>query len=203
MSRRKGLVAAAVMVAAIAVAAGATALWMGLALRAQVQSSTKIGGPFTLVDDTGAQVTDAALKGRPTVMYFGYTFCPEVCPTTLTELAQWMQMLGPDADKLNYVFVTVDPERDTPKVMHDYVSAFDPRIRGFTGTPDQIAKVASEYRVYYKRIPTSDGGYAMDHTAGLYLMDPKVRFFGFIPYQEKTDAAVAKLRKLIAAGASS
>ena len=191
------------MVAAIAVAAGATALWMGLALRAQVQSSTKIGGPFTLVDDTGAQVTDAALKGRPTVMYFGYTFCPEICPTTLTELAQWMQLLGPDADKLNYAFVTVDPERDTPKVMHDYVSAFDPRIRGFTGTPDQIAKVASEYRVYYKRIPTSDGGYAMDHTAGLYLMDPKVRFFGLITYREKTDAAVAKLRKLLAAGASS
>ena len=203
MSRRRGLVAAAVMVAAIAVAAGATALWMGLALRAQVQSSTKIGGPFTLVDDTGAQVTDAALKGRPTVMYFGYTFCPEICPTTLTELAQWMQILGPDADKLNYAFVTVDPERDTPKVMHDYVSAFDPRIRGFTGTPDQIAKVASEYRVYYKRIPTSDGGYAMDHTAGLYLMDPKVRFFGLITYREKTDAAVAKLRKLLAAGASS
>ena len=182
MSRRKGLVAAAVMVAAIAVAAGATALWMGLALRAQVRSdAARIGGPFTLVDDTGAQVTDAALKGRPTVMYFGYTFCPEVCPTTLTELAQWMRMLGPDADKLNYVFVTVDPERDTPKVMHDYVSAFDPRIRGFTGTPDQIAKVTSEYRVYYKRIPTSDGGYAIDHTAGLYLMDPKVRFFGLDP----------------------
>ena len=132
-----------------------------------------------------------------------YTFCPEVCPTTLTELAQWIRMLGPDADKLNYVFVTVDPERDTPKVMHDYVSAFDPRIRGFTGTPDQIAKVTSEYRVYYKRVPTSDGGYVIDHTAALYLMDPKVKFFGFIPYQEKTDAAVAKLRKLAAASASS
>jgi protein SCO1 len=203
MSQRKGLVAAAVMVAAIAVSAGATAMWMGLSLRAQVQSSTKVGGPFTLVDDTGAEVTEAALKGRPTVMYFGYTFCPEVCPTTLTELAQWIRMLGPDADKLNYVFVTVDPERDTPKVMHDYVSAFDPRIRGFTGTPDQIAKVAGEFRVYYKRIPASDGGYGIDHTAGLYLMDSKVRFLGFIPYQEKTDTAVAKLRKLIAAGASS
>jgi protein SCO1 len=203
MSQRKGLVAAAVMVAAIAVSAGATAMWMGLSLRAQVQSTTKIGGPFTLVDDTGTQITDAVLKGRPTVIYFGFTFCPEVCPTTLTELAQWMQLLGPDADKLNYVFVTVDPDRDTPRVMHDYVSAFDPRIRGFTGTPDQIAKVTSEYRVYYKRIATSDGGYTMDHTAGLYLMDPMVRFFGLIPYQEKTDVAVTKLRKLIAAGASS
>ena len=204
MNRRKGLLAAAVMVGAIAVAAGATALWMGLALRAQVQSgATKIGGPFTLVDDTGAQVSEADLKGKPTVMYFGYTFCPEVCPTTLTDLAQWMQMIGQDADRLNYVFVTVDPERDTPKVMHDYVSAFDPRIRGLTGTSEQIAKVTKEYGVYYKRIPTSDGGYVMDHSAVLYMMDPNVRFVGVIPYQEDTAKAVAKLKKLAAQSAPS
>ena len=204
MNRRKGLLAAAVMIGAIAVAAGATALWMGLALRAQVQSgATKIGGPFTLVDDTGAQVSEADLKGKPTVMYFGYTFCPEVCPTTLTDLVQWMQMIGRDADRLNYVFVTVDPERDTPKVMHDYVSAFDPRIRGLTGTSEQIAKVAKEYGVYYKRIPTSDGGYVMDHSAVLYMMDPNVRFVGVIPYQEDTAKAVAKLKKLAAQSAPS
>ena len=204
MNRRKGLLAAAVMIGAIAVAAGATALWMGLALRAQVQSgATKIGGPFTLVDDTGAQVSEADLKGKPTVMYFGYTFCPEVCPTTLTDLAQWMQMIGQDADRLNYVFVTVDPERDTPKVMHDYVSAFDPRIRGLTGTSEQIAKVAKEYGVYSKRIPTSDGGYVMDHSAVLYMMDPNVRFVGVIPYQEDTAKAVAKLKKLAAQSAAS
>ena len=204
MNRRKGLLAAAVMIGAIAVAAGATALWMGLALRAQVQSgATKIAGPFTLVDDTGAQVSEADLKGKPTVMYFGYTFCPEVCPTTLTDLAQWMQMIGQDADRLNYVFVTVDPERDTPKVMHDYVSAFDPRIRGLTGTSEQIAKVAKEYGVYYKRIPTSDGGYVMDHSAVLYMMDPNVRFVGVIPYQEDTAKAVAKLKKLAAQSAAS
>jgi len=192
------------MIGAIAVAAGATALWMGLALRAQVQSgATKIGGPFTLVDDTGAQVSEADLKGKSTVMYFGYTFCPEVCPTTLTDLAQWMQMIGQDADRLNYVFVTVDPERDTPKVMHDYVSAFDPRIRGLTGTSEQIAKVAKEYGVYYKRIPTSDGGYVMDHSAVLYMMDPNVRFVGIIPYQEDTAKAVAKLKKLAAQSAAS
>ena len=204
MNRRKGLLAAAVMIGAIAVAAGATALWMGLALRPQVQSgATKIGGPFTLVDDTGAQVSEADLKGKPTVMYFGYTFCPEVCPTTLTDLAQWMQMIGQDADRLNYVFVTVDPERDTPKVMHDYVSAFDPRIRGLTGTSEQIAKVTKEYGVYYKRIPTSDGGYVMDHSAVLYMMDPNVRFVGVIPYQEDTAKAVAKLKKLAAQSAAS
>jgi len=204
MNWRKGLLVAAVMIGAIAVAAGATALWMGLALRAQVQSgATKIGGPFTLVDDTGAQVSEADLKGKSTVMYFGYTFCPEVCPTTLTDLAQWMQMIGRDADRLNYVFVTVDPERDTPKVMHDYVSAFDPRIRGLTGTSEQIAKVTKEYGVYYKRIPTSDGGYVMDHSAVLYMMDPNVRFVGVIPYQEDTAKAVAKLKKLAAQSAPS
>jgi protein SCO1/2 len=204
MNRRKGLLAAAVMVGAIAVAAGATALWMGLALRAQVQSgATKIGGPFTLVDDTGVQVSEADLKGKSTVMYFGYTFCPEVCPTTLTDLVQWMQMIGRDADRLNYVFVTVDPERDTPKVMHDYVSAFDPRIRGLTGTSEQIAKVTKEYGVYYKRIPTSDGGYVMDHSAVLFMMDPNVRFVGVIPYQEDTAKAVAKLKKLAAQSAPS
>ena len=204
MNRRKGLLAAAVMIGAIAVAAGATALWMGLALRAQVQSgATKIGGPFTLVDDTGVQVSEADLKGKSTVMYFGYTFCPEVCPTTLTDLVQWMQMIGRDADRLNYVFVTVDPERDTPKVMHDYVSAFDPRIRGLTGTSEQIAKVTKEYGVYYKRIPTSDGGYVMDHSAVLYMMDPNVRFVGVIPYQEDTAKAVAKLKKLAAQSARS
>ena len=204
MKRRKGLLAAAVMVGAVAVAAGATALWMGLALRAQVQSgATKIGGPFTLVDDTGVQVSEADLKGKSTVMYFGYTFCPEVCPTTLTDLVQWMQMIGRDADRLNYVFVTVDPERDTPKVMHDYVSAFDPRIRGLTGTSEQIAKVTKEYGVYYKRIPTSDGGYVMDHSAVLYMMDSNVRFVGVIPYQEDTAKAVAKLKKLAAQSAPS
>jgi protein SCO1/2 len=198
MNRRKGLLAAAGMVGAMAVAAGATALWMGLALRAQVQSgATKIGGPFTLVDDTGAQVSEADLKGKPTVMYFGYTFCPEVCPTTLTDLVQWMQMIGRDADRLNYVFVTVDPEHDTQKVMHDYVSAFDPRIRGLTGTSEQIAKVTKEYGVYYKRIPTSDGGYVMDHSAILYLIDSKGKFAGLIANQEKTASAVAKLRKLV------
>ena len=204
MNRRKGLLAAAVMVGAIAVSACATALWMGLTLRAQVQSgATKIGGPFTLVDDTGVQVSEADLKGKPTVMYFGYTFCPEVCPTTLTDLVQWMQMIGRDADRLNYVFVTVDPERDTPKVMHDYVSAFDPRIRGLTGTSEQIAKVTKEYGVYYKRIPISDGGYVMDHSAVLYMMDPNVRFVGVIPYQEDSAKAVAKLKKLAAQSAPS
>ena len=93
-----------------------------------------IGGPFTLVDDTGATVTEKTLAGKPYAMYFGYTFCPEVCPTTLLDLSRWISKLGPDADKLNYVFVSIDPERDTPQLMHTYLSSFDKHIRGFTGT---------------------------------------------------------------------
>ncbi len=156
-----------------------------------------IGGPFTLVDDTGATVTEKTLAGKPYAIYFGYTYCPEVCPTTLFDLSRWIKALGPDADKLNYVFVTVDPERDTPKVMHAYVDSFDKHIRGFTGTPAQIAKIATEYRVYYKKIPTSDGSYLMDHSAMIYLMTADEKFDTVIPYQEKDATALAKLRNLI------
>ena len=129
-----------------------------------------IGGPFTLTDDNGATVTEKTLAGKPYAMYFGYTYCPDVCPTTLFDLSRWIQKLGPDADKLDYVFVTVDPERDTAKLMHDYLSSFDQHIRGFTGTPAQIANIAKEYRVYYKKVPTDDGSYTMDHSAIIYLM---------------------------------
>lgn len=129
-------------------------------------------------------------------MYFGYTFCPEACPTTLTNLARWIQELGPEADELNYVFVTVDPERDTPKVMHEYVTSFDKHIRGFTGTAAQIAKIAKEYRVYYKRTPSKDGSYLMDHTALLYLMGAHGKFVDTVAYQEKDASALGKLRRL-------
>jgi protein SCO1 len=156
-----------------------------------------IGGPFRLVDDTGATVTEKTLAGKPYAMYFGYTFCPEVCPTTLLDLSRWISKLGPDADKLNYVFVSIDPERDTPQLMHTYLSSFDKHIRGFTGTPDQVAEIAKEYRVYYKKIPTDDGGYVMDHSAIIYLMGPDDKFVTVIPYQEDDAAAVAKLKNLV------
>ncbi len=157
-----------------------------------------IGGPFTLTDDTGATVTEKTLTGKPYAMYFGYTYCPDICPTTLFDLSRWIQKLGPDADKLNYVFVTVDPERDTPKLMHAYLSSFDKHIRGFTGTADQIAKIAKEYRVYYKKVPTDDGNYVMDHSAIIYLMGPDDKFVTVIPYQEDDASALAKLKNLAA-----
>lgn len=160
--------------------------------------TASIGGPFALVDDTGAPVTERTLAGKPYAMYFGYTFCPDVCPTTLFDLSRWIKELGSDADKLNYVFVTVDPERDTPKSMHAYLSSFDRHIRGYSGTPEQIAKIAKEYRVYYKKIPTSDGGYVMDHSALIYLMGPTDKFVTAIAYQEADASALAKLRSLVA-----
>ena len=167
------------------------------------QHVAAIGGPFTLVDDNGAPVTENTLAGKPSAMYFGYTFCPEVCPTTLLDLSRWIQKLGPDADKLNYVFVSIDPQRDTPKLMHAYLSSFDKHIRGFTGTPEQIAKIAQEYRVYYKRVPTDDGGYVMDHSAIIYLMGADGKLVSVIAYQEDDAAALAKLNKLLATSASS
>jgi protein SCO1 len=157
-----------------------------------------IGGPFTLVDDTGATVTEKTLAGKPYAMYFGYTFCPDVCPTTLLDLSRWIEKLGPDADKLNYVFVTVDPERDTVQSMHAYLSSFDKHIRGYTGTPAEIAQIAKAYRVYYKKVPTDDGSYTMDHSAMIYLMGPDNKFVTIIPYQEDDASAIGKLKNLAA-----
>ena len=159
-----------------------------------VAATTPIGGPFTLVDDTGATVTERTIAGKPYVVYFGYTFCPDVCPTTLLDLSRWIQELGPDADRLNYVFVTVDPERDTVQSMHAYLSSFDKRIRGYTGTPAEIAQIAKEYRVFYKKVPTEDGGYTVDHSAVIYLMGPDSKLVTVIPYQEDDASAISKLR---------
>ncbi len=161
-------------------------------------TTSSIGGPFTLIDDAGAPVTEKTLAGKPYAMYFGYTFCPDVCPTTLLDLSRWIKKLGPDADKLNYVFVTVDPERDTVQSLHTYLSSFDKRIRGYTGTPAEIAQIAKEYRVYYKKAPTNDGGYTMDHSAIIYLMSADDKFVTIIPYQEDDASALAKLKNLMA-----
>ena len=138
------------------------------------------------------------LAGKPYTIYFGYTYCPEFCPTTLLDLSRWIKQLGPDADKLNYVFVTIDPEQDTPELMHTYLSSFDRHIRGFSGTPQEIAKIAKEYRVYYKKIPQEDGTYVMDHSTVTYLMEADGAFDTIIAYQEDDASAVAKLKKLIA-----
>ena len=181
-------------------AAFAVAAWFYLAVPggpAALTPSSAIGGPFTLTDQSGRTVSNRDLRGKPTLMFFGFTYCPEICPTTLTALTAWMKTLGPDADRLNVVYVTVDPERDTTQQLALYLSAFDPRIRGLTGTPAQIAKVAAEYRVFYQKVPLPGGGYTMDHSSMIYMMDRDARFAGIIAYQEPPAQALTKIRSLL------
>jgi protein SCO1/2 len=155
------------------------------------------GGPFELVDQHGTPVTDAALKGHPSAMFFGYTFCPDICPTTLYEMTELMEQLGPEADKLKVYFVTVDPERDTREVMAEYLSAFDPRFTGLTGSREQIDQIIAGYRVYARKVEQEEGPYLMDHTAGVYLLDDNGALTGTLDYQEDPKTALAKLRRLI------
>jgi protein SCO1/2 len=163
-------------------------------------AAVDIGGPFQLVDTAGRPVTEKALIGKPTAVFFGFTYCPEVCPTTLTEMSAALDALGRDADKLNVVFVSVDPERDTPEQMKTYLSNFDPRIQGFTGTPEAVAAAAKAYRVFYKKVPLEGGSYTVDHSSAVYLFDRKGRFVEPVGYGSPHDRVVAQLKKLVAQG---
>jgi protein SCO1/2 len=158
-----------------------------------------IGGPFTLQDGSGTTITDQDFHGRYMLVYFGYTFCPDVCPTTLTAVADAMDKLGPEASRIRTVFITVDPKRDTPAVVGKYAAAFGPNIVGLTGTPEAIAKVAREYRVYYAEHRTGPGpnDYAMDHSSVLYLMDPKGGFVAPVRADQSGDQIASALRKLM------
>ncbi len=162
-----------------------------------IEPLSAIGGPFQVVNGDGEIVTEKDMAGKPTLYLFGFTFCPDVCPTTLSEMQGWISTLGPDADKLNYAFVSVDPERDTPEVMRDYVAAFDDRITPLTGSREQIDAMLNAYRVYSKKVPLDDGGYTMDHSAAVFLMDADNRFVGTIAYGEAEDSAIKKLKRLI------
>jgi protein SCO1/2 len=161
-------------------------------------AAASIGGPFNLIDQKGAPVTESALQGHPSVLFFGYTYCPDVCPTTLADMTVWLGNLGPAADKLKVYFVTVDPERDTQAQMASYLEAFDPRIEGLTGTRPAIDQMLKEFRVYSRKV--GDGpNYTMDHTASVYLLDSKGQFVGTVDYQENTDTVMAKLKRLVGA----
>ncbi|WP_417685221.1 SCO family protein [Roseibium sp.] len=162
-----------------------------------IEPLSAIGGPFELTNGNGEVVTDKDMTGKPSIYLFGFTFCPDVCPTTLSEMQGWIMSLGEDAGKLNYAFVSVDPERDTPDVMRDYVAAFDERIVPLTGSRDQVDAMLKAYRVYSKKVPLDDGGYTMDHSAAVYLMDADNRFVGTIAYGEAEESALKKLKRLI------
>jgi len=156
-----------------------------------------IGGPFQLVDQSGATVTADKLQGKPTLLFFGYTHCPDVCPTTLFDVSEVLRAMGKDADRVNAYFVSVDPERDTPAIMKDYLSSFDPHLKGLTGDSDAVGKMLSEYRVYSKKVPGKDGEYTMDHSAMVYLMDRSGRFVAPFKLDRKPDEAAADLKRYI------
>lgn len=163
---------------------------------AQTEGRVPIGGPFRLVDHTGAEVTERSWEGRHLLMFFGFTYCPDICPAELNTIAEVMDALGPDADRVQPLFVTVDPERDTPEALAHYVAAFHPRIVGLTGTPERIAETARAYRVFYARVRTGDGpgDYTMDHSTAAYLMSPSNEFVAVFSHTTEPARIVETIR---------
>ena len=155
-----------------------------------------IGGPFTLVDQTGRTVTDADYRGKPMAVFFGFTHCPEVCPTTLVQMANLTGKIGAAADRLQILLITVDPERDTPEQLALYLQSFDPRVIGLTGSREQVDAALAAYKAYAKKIPT-ESGYTMDHSASVYLMQADGSFRTMIDYHEEEASALEKVRMVL------
>jgi protein SCO1/2 len=162
-----------------------------------VTAPAAIGGPFQLSDQSGATVTEKSLQGKPTLIFFGFTHCPDVCPTALFEISEILRAMGKEADGVNAYFISVDPERDNKEAMKDYLSSFDPHLKGLTGDPEAIAKVLSAYRVYAKKVPLKDGDYTMDHTALTYLMDRDGHFVAPFNLNRTPDEAAADLKRYL------
>ena len=166
--------------------------------QSQLTPGGPLGGAFTLVDHQGQKVTEAVFRDKPSAVLFGFTHCPDVCPTTLMEMSGWVEALGADADKMRFVFVTVDPERDTPAAMRDYVSAFSDRILGITGEPEAVQAMLRDYKIPFSKAPQEGADYSMDHLASVILLDENGSFAGTIARDEDREIAVAKLQKLVA-----
>jgi protein SCO1 len=168
--------------------------WLGLGkMGAQ---GVAIGGPFVLTDQDGNTITEKALLGRPTALFFGYTNCPDACPTTLMDMTERLKALGQDGDKFNVLFVSLDPARDTPKLLKSYLESFDPRIKAATGTEAQVEDVAKKYRVYFKKVGEGDA-YTLDHSTAVYILDAEGNLVTLIDYKETTQAAIAKMRRVL------
>jgi protein SCO1/2 len=159
--------------------------------------ASAIGGQFQLIDQNGKPFSDANLKGKWHLIFFGYTHCPDACPTALNEMSLALDRLGIKRDEVGVVFITVDPERDTPDVLKSYVQSFDAPIVALTGSPEAVAQAAKAYRVFYAKHPRADGDYDMDHSAVIYVMNPEGRFTATFTPDSSADAIVQRLQKLI------
>lgn len=178
----------------VVVALGATALFV---LRPPSNPLGVTGKPFTMQTLSGETFTEADLRGKPSLVFFGYTFCPDVCPTTLAETVAWKQELGLSNDDLRTIFVTVDPERDTKEVLTAYLGGFDPKVVGLLGTPEQTEAAKAAFAVFSQKQKTGDEYYLVDHTASVFLINGSGGFEGTISYGEAKDIAVAKIKRLI------
>ncbi len=185
------------LLAAFAVALALSAIGLGMLAKVKPGASVSaVGGPFALQTGDGRILTDRDMIGEPFLVLFGYTHCPDVCPTTLAQIAQVLQALGPDA-KLKVLFITVDPERDTPKLMAQYAGSFGPNVIGLSGDRAAIDKVMKDYRVYAQKVPENNGGYSMDHSAVIYLMGRDGKFLHAFNIQRPPEAAAEELRSLL------
>lgn len=188
---------------AVVVVLGGVIGWLTLEMTKSREQMVEApyGVPFELTAQNGQTITEKNFSGKPTALFFGFTHCPEVCPTTLFELNGWMEQVDPAGDKMQAYFISVDPERDTPEIMQQYVSNVSKRIIGVTGSPERIAETLKGYRIYAKKVPVDDkdpnGGYTMDHTASVILLDANSRFVSTIAYGENPDVAVEKLKNLL------
>jgi protein SCO1/2 len=189
----------------LALLAVAFAVLTGIAVRRGVLApkpqTAAVGGPFQLVDQSGRKVDQSVLEGKWSAVFFGYTFCPDACPTTLFALGQAQKLLGPKAQDFQTVFISVDPSRDTPQKLKDYLAtdAFPKGSIGLTGTPDQVARAASAYHVYYQKAGEGEG-YAVNHSTITYLMNPKGQFACVIPYNESPQQIAARVEAAMARG---
>jgi protein SCO1/2 len=181
----------------LALCVGLVLLMSGRFSDAPAFQGATVGGPIQLTDQNGQPFSDQSLRGKPFLVFFGFTHCPDVCPTALFEVSEIMRRLGPDAARAAALFISVDPERDTPAVLKEYLSSFDPNLQALTGDPAAIAAVAKAYRVYYKKVPLEGEDYTLDHTALVYLMDKQGRFVAPFNIKRPPEAAAADLRKYL------
>lgn len=198
-NRSRGLRRLRIVLWALVAVAGAGAAFLALG---PIPSSVSAGEaiyakPFELVDHTGTAVTEATYLGKPSAWFYGFTYCPDVCPTALAEMSAILEALGPDAEKLRVVFVSVDPERDTPEIMKDYVEYFDARITGLTGDLAQVSTMVKDRYIFFEKVPLEGGDYTMEHQASIQLVTADGRFFGTLVAEEGFDTRLAKVRRLL------
>jgi protein SCO1/2 len=188
---------------AVAVATGALfgAAWTlpnsGLPPTADTNAATRIGGEFSLVDEDGKPRTWSDFRGKPVAVFFGFTHCPDICPTTLGELSVLLNGLGEQAEELQVVLISGDPERDTPEVLNGYLQSFDPRIVGLTGSEAEVDRAFSAFGAYRKKVPTGGGAYTIDHSAGIYLYDRNGEFVGTLDMHEDMKIRQEKVERLL------